>query len=272
MHIARGWNAARLGYRFRGFGSTPIIATDAARPGRETSLMDRVGRAALDFFNGAGAASLDKLIEAFAEVARAAAFSSAACFHIARPGEPIAPRLLFGWNLAAQDLRQLEQRMARQDEAIRALFMSSDPARWSDIDGASAGRPEFTTPLDGLLVPVHGPMGEILCVAILGAGARTLETRARMTLQTAAILLANRGEALAEVDAETSADERPSRREAQCALLAGEGKSDWEIGRILRMSEGAVALHLDRLKSKLGVSHRSEIPPRVWLNVEQQDD
>ena len=239
--------------------------------------MEPFRRASLGFFASAGsAASLDALIEGFATVAEAASFSAAACFHVARPGQPIALRLLFGWNLT-QDMRlQTTQRLSGQDEVVRGLFMSSSPMHWSDLTrpeavGASGG--ETAKPLfDGLVVPVHGPLGEIMCVAVLGAPGPALDPPTRMTLQLAATLLANRGLTLVQIEAEASSGPRPSHRETQCAYWAGEGKSDWEIGRILGVGEDVVTFHMDRLKSKLGVSRRVEIPASVWLDAKRKHE
>jgi len=238
--------------------------------------MDPLSRAALDFFNqAAGAQRLDGLIKAFAPVARAGSFASIACHHIARPGHPVAPRFLFGWNLAEPDQRRLERALSRTDEAVSGLFLSSKPVDLNHLDAAGelADPGLLTLTRDrGLIVPVHGPMGEIMCVSLLGGSGPSLDPQSRMTLQIAATLLANRGLALAEVEADASPISRPSRREAQCAHLALAGNNDWEIGRILGVSEDTVALHLDRLKTKLGVTRRTDIPDRDWLNIAQHDD
>jgi DNA-binding CsgD family transcriptional regulator len=236
--------------------------------------MDALSRAALAFFNQAGAAKrLADLIDRFAPVARAGGFTSAACHHIARPGHPISPRLLFGWNLADQDQRMLEETMSRTDAAVSSLFLSTTPIALDDLARVTEVDPRAPTLTRsrGLVVPVHGPLGEITCVALLG-GREALDPQSRRTLQTAAALLASRGGALAEVEADASPTSRPSRREAQCAHLALAGMNDWEIGRVLGVTEDAVALHFDRLKAKFGVSHRSEIPPRDWRNIAQLDD
>jgi LuxR family transcriptional regulator, activator of conjugal transfer of Ti plasmids len=42
-------------------------------------------------------------------------------------------------------------------------------------------------------------------------------------------------------------------RELECLEWAAQGKSAWEIGRILGISRHTVAFHLDNAKAKLGV-------------------
>ena len=110
------------------------------------------------------------------------------------------------------------------------------------------------------MVPVHGPLGETLCVTVFGDAPDPLGERERMILQVAAGLLASHGIALAEIEVETSSDPQPTLRENECGYWAGQGKSDWQIGEILDLSEGAVAFHLASLARKLKLKGRSEIP------------
>ena len=49
-----------------------------------------------------------------------------------------------------------------------------------------------------------------------------------------------------------------SPRERECLQWMVAGKSDWEIGQILSISEKTVSTHIDRLKHKLGVATRAQ--------------
>ena len=42
-------------------------------------------------------------------------------------------------------------------------------------------------------------------------------------------------------------------RERECLLWAGQGKSRWETGQILNVSDRTVKFHLENAKAKLGV-------------------
>jgi DNA-binding CsgD family transcriptional regulator len=234
--------------------------------------MDSLSRTALDFFNQAGRETrLKGLIGAFAPLARAAGYGSAACHHIARAGHPVAPRLMFSWALADADQQKLERLLSLKDAGATGLFLSAAPIALSRLgDGRSSK--SMLTSLRGLVVPIHGPLGEITCVTLLGGCDELPDPQAHRTLQTAATLLASLGVPLAEVEADASPASQPSRREALCAHHVLEGLNDWEIGQELGLSEGAVALHIDRLKAKLQVTRRSEIPDRDWLDIAQQDD
>jgi len=49
---------------------------------------------------------------------------------------------------------------------------------------------------------------------------------------------------------------RVSRRESQVLRWVAAGKTDWAIGRILRISEKTVNFHVENAKRKLGVGTR----------------
>lgn len=50
-----------------------------------------------------------------------------------------------------------------------------------------------------------------------------------------------------------------SARESECLHWVAAGKSDWEIGVILSISEKTVATHIDRVKKKFGVASRAQV-------------
>lgn len=52
-------------------------------------------------------------------------------------------------------------------------------------------------------------------------------------------------------------------RECQCLELVARGKSDWAIGRILRISEHTAHRHIESAKRRLGVSTRSQAVVRA---------
>jgi LuxR family transcriptional regulator, quorum-sensing system regulator BjaR1 len=65
------------------------------------------------------------------------------------------------------------------------------------------------------------------------------------------------GRAMHFVTAEASRQKAAlSRRETECLKWAAEGKSEWEISRILGISEHTAARHLVNAKTKLGTSNR----------------
>jgi len=62
------------------------------------------------------------------------------------------------------------------------------------------------------------------------------------------------------------ADQKPvklAHRELECIALVARGKSDWEIGRILGLSEGTVATYVKRARERYGVSSRIQVVLRA---------
>lgn len=57
-----------------------------------------------------------------------------------------------------------------------------------------------------------------------------------------------------------------SRREIQCLQWAARGKSDWDIGHILGISQRTAAFHLDNAKKKLGVRTKTQAAIRFAIS------
>lgn len=54
-------------------------------------------------------------------------------------------------------------------------------------------------------------------------------------------------------------------REAQALLWAAEGKTAWEVGRILGVSEATAAAHLTRAAEKLAAVNRAHLIARAFV-------
>lgn len=68
-------------------------------------------------------------------------------------------------------------------------------------------------------------------------------------------------EAARRIASGTGEGERPrlSRRQRECLLLAAQGKTDWEIGAILGLSEETVTHYLNAARDRYGVSRRVQL-------------
>lgn len=61
-------------------------------------------------------------------------------------------------------------------------------------------------------------------------------------------------------------DQKPvklAHRELECIVLVARGKSDWEIGRILGLSEATVTTYVKRARERYGVSSRIQVVLRA---------
>src|SRR5207237_7436431 len=106
---------------------------------------------------------------------------------------------------------------------------------------------------EGLLVPLLGIGTGIAMISIAGSN-KHLTLKQRAELQLAAIYTH------AQIRAVTKRRERPtpalSPREREVLQWAAVGKSDWEIGEILSISEKTANAHMERIKRKYGVKSR----------------
>lgn len=56
-----------------------------------------------------------------------------------------------------------------------------------------------------------------------------------------------------------------TQRERECLTLAALGKTDWEIGHVLRLSEATVHTHVEQAKRRLGVATRMQAVVRALM-------
>jgi len=54
-------------------------------------------------------------------------------------------------------------------------------------------------------------------------------------------------------------------RELECMRWVANGKTDWEIGKILSISQSTVRFHLDRARLKLNAKTRAQAAARLVL-------
>jgi LuxR family quorum-sensing transcriptional regulator LasR len=121
----------------------------------------------------------------------------------------------------------------------------------------------------GVTLPMHGPKGElgILCFVNDAKPSKQFERDAGHVLPELSLLrdvafqsgadfalmgLGSDGvDAPAEMQALTV-------RELECLKWAMAGKTSWETGRILGVSESTVNFHVSNINRKLGVHHRNQ--------------
>jgi LuxR family transcriptional regulator, activator of conjugal transfer of Ti plasmids len=159
----------------------------------------------------------------------------------------------------------LRQSYERFDPVIVEALATPEPFEWGhEFPGRCLSKPQHEL-LDeasqfgircGFTVPIHDPRGPIAAVTFAADERRTTFQRCieqhRHVLQLMAMyfhaqarrrLMPNRivdGVAL-------------SPRELECLEWAAQGKSAWEIGRLLNISRRTAAFHLDNAKAKFGV-------------------
>ncbi len=106
----------------------------------------------------------------------------------------------------------------------------------------------------GITIPLHGPGPDADLISIsLRDGSRTVATR----LPHVYGLTVQYRFRLSELEQEAVALPQPlTAKEIECLKWCREGKTNWEIGEIMNISEKTVEFHLSNTIRKLGVSNR----------------
>ena len=117
---------------------------------------------------------------------------------------------------------------------------------------------------NGFVVPVHGPQGYF---SYVGMGTRErdldLSTERRGWLYMTAILAHERCHALYDAFAPNERHLALSGRELECMRWVADGKTDWEIGMILKISSATARFHVDRARRKLDAVTRPQAVARL---------
>jgi LuxR family quorum-sensing system transcriptional regulator CciR len=234
--------------------------------------------------SGPGARGRAEIVEDFSRMARAAedrdqlrqafgkAVQSLGFDHFALQGE--GARLL----LADLPANWIFRPDPARDIVFVAAARSLSPFLWSDIPRLIAlsladtravenGPPAFAVPIHSgsFSTGIVAPPG--LAEASGFAGCCSFLVRKGGTLPVESFAAAHYIAALAfdgirRVDRAQPALPRLTPRQRDCMVLAAQGKSDWEIGKLLGISESTVHKHIEDAKRRFGVSTRIQLVVR----------
>ncbi len=162
-----------------------------------------------------------------------------------------------------------EEHYRPNDLVVRGLATRVTPFTWagirSDVDESAAERQVFGEAAEaglrsGVAVPLHGPGGArarlVVCGDLPAAEGEALFAETRHLLMLAATYLHERALAV-------TADALPlpvslTRREGEVLLWSARGKTSWEIGEILAVSEHTIKEHLRTAARKLGAENKTQ--------------
>lgn len=118
---------------------------------------------------------------------------------------------------------------------------------------------------DGYTVPVFRANG-YLAVASFSLDDGPPDDTLRMALELATVYF--HAKLLAFRETELTSTTALSIRERECLQWAAEGKSDWEIGKILNISKTTVHSHIEKAKARYGVPTRVQAVVTALRNRE----
>jgi LuxR family quorum sensing-dependent transcriptional regulator len=208
------------------------------------------------------APSILKVKEAFRQTADRHGFSAYLCSAPPSGRDQQADPILFEeW---PSDWRRtyFGRRLYVHDPMLKELFRTADPFLWSETmerrDFAKAERAVMweaaqAKMTEGYVVPIYGVGGAVHVLTMTGEKPR-VDIVARAELHLIAIYAYARAKQLRRRSGGNPVSLRP--REREVLRWAAAGKSDWEIGEIIGVSESAAHKHIESAKRKWRVSTR----------------
>jgi len=159
----------------------------------------------------------------------------------------------------------LSQDYGDVDPTLHAAVGRLMPFTWREVgrrnDLSSGQRKVLNEARDhgvahGATIPIHGPDGGLSTLSVVSnLGEDEFEEAFRQNFRDLMWLAVNTHEAFLGLASEAgeSARIRLTDRERDCLLWTARGKTAWEVGQILKISEETVLFHLKNVTRKLGV-------------------
>jgi DNA-binding CsgD family transcriptional regulator len=216
----------------------------------------------------------DALHAQFLRFAQALGFHSAMFVNLSNAGGAVLPRIILG-DFDPWIDHYVERNYAFLDPTIPQAFRSRAPFTWTSAEPRDASRPvrhffgeaRQAWAEEGLVVPIHGPLGEFSVVNLLCDHRLALSDEDAAMIEGVCQIYVALGLTLA-TGALPIPDITPSitRRERQCLYWMSMGKHDADTAQILGISPYTVRGYLDSAKLKLGVETRPELSLAALAN------
>jgi LuxR family quorum sensing-dependent transcriptional regulator len=228
--------------------------------------------AALEFAQGADEITdPGELNRRFGEVVRRFGVRYFSTIVAAAPGQPVMPRILSGEVDPAWSERYSAEGFAAVDPVLATLFETRKPFTWREAAGRRSTRAgqrvmgevrDITGTDEALVVPIHDRMGEVAAVILSGSGV-SFEPDVRPVLHLASVYFSGVARDLAD-GAPVEACCPLTARQLECLRWVMDGKSDWEIGEILGISEHTAHNHVEAAKRTLDLGTRVQASVHAW--------
>jgi LuxR family transcriptional regulator, quorum-sensing system regulator BjaR1 len=164
-----------------------------------------------------------------------------------------------------------EQGHVRRDAMIPRVLTTFDPFTWTEtaqqpIDESGAlvlNEARAFGLRDGFVLPLHYMDGSASGVLLMGEQSEPLDGRRRVALQMLSYYFATIGRRLQMESRQTvpgliAPPITLTPRQRECLQWVRAGKTDWEIGMILGISEETVGEHVDAARKRLGARTRTQ--------------
>ena len=224
-----------------------------------------VGIAALEYIERLQ--TMDEMLqiqEAFAHALAKIGITNFALLEFSSDPEAFKNRVISDRMPIAWSERYFEQRFVEADPVISEVLTSTEPFLWSEAiakrQGEKRQRQIFGEAAEfhlneGICIPIFGPQRYMAWVTLAGAHL-DLGPAARAAVHVMALYTHNR--LIKLVRSKRTDLPALTRREADCLRWVAQGKSDWEIGSILNISESTAHWYIESAKRKIGVATRMQ--------------
>jgi DNA-binding CsgD family transcriptional regulator len=179
--------------------------------------------------------------------------------------------------------RYAERGYFNSDVVTHSAIHRSSPFTWDDLDlkrlsGTARtvfheGR-EAMQVANSLVIPIHNANGFAGFVSLFFADSTPPHASLRRSLEIVAIYALEKAKDLHGLQPDHAGWDQPcelTARQREALAFMAQGKTDWEIGKILGISEKTANNHLDAVKRKLGVATRAQAVARAvhsgWIAI-----
>lgn len=168
--------------------------------------------------------------------------------------------------------RYTTQGYSKIDPFVPWVFQKTKPATWHELEQTAVskeqkclfGEQQDYMPGQGLVVPIHQPSGPLGAILLNGQHVDFSE-KAKPVLRMIAYYYWEIIQELEQAEDDWQPTYSPlTKRQTECLQWVSQGKSDWEIGQILGLSEGTVHRHIERAKTRLAVATRMQAAMISW--------
>lgn len=161
-----------------------------------------------------------------------------------------------------------DEGMQKHDPVVKYCFEHTAPIRWdklvlieeyiSPVGAQIMMRAAECGLVNGLSIPLKAPSGEVAIFSISTCNSDNMDERLLSALTHAQTLGVMLFEHCTRVLASASTDksQRLTPREIECLFWACEGKTTWEISKIIDVTERTIIFHLTSATKKLGAVNR----------------
>ena len=168
-----------------------------------------------------------------------------------------------------------QNQLANIDPTVRYCFENTEPIHWHHVINNSSSNKELkffkeaagAGLCSGMSVPVHGSRGEagMLSLASRKALAEIPDETINKAMLWAQIVTPIAFARIVALVGYSPKLDALTPRENSALLWAAEGKTTWEIAKILNCSERTVFFHIDNATKKLKASNRSQAISKAIL-------